>query len=502
MNAIILAAGCGSRLRPLTEKKPKTMVEVNGKPIIGHAINRLIHEGITQIAICTGYHSDIIREYCERDFRLVDFRFIENSEYLTTNNMFSLYLAREYLVEDCVVMNGDVVFDAGIVSLLLNQDHTAFAVDAGKYLDESMKVAVQNGRIVAISKNIPQQEAFGCSIDIYKIASSDTSLLIEEMQRIIEIENNKTNWTEVLLNRLCADGRLVAHPAAIGERRWYEIDNFDDLTAAESIFNTRWNDFITRKIFFLDRDGTLTLSGKPLPGAAQLIEWLKVSGKRCYVLTNNSSKTPSQHLSALRRCGFNLCSENVLLSTDVAAEYLVRQGLKKVYWIASDEVATYLQEAYELEFETQTPAAVLLTYDETLDYEKLLGATRHLRQEVRYFATHRDVVCPTEDGPVPDIGTFIEVLRLTTGRVPELTFGKPSRAMVEPTLERLGLNYGDAVVIGDRLYTDLELARGTDMLSVLVLTGETTRASYESQKFRADIVASDLQQLLARAIIA
>ena len=187
--------------------------------------------------------------------------------------------------------------------------------------------------------------------------------------------------------------------------------------------------------------------------------------------------------------------DEILLSTDVAADYLVRVGLRRVYWVATNEVGDYLRAEHGLQFEKDAPSAVLLTYDTSLDYAKLAAVTRHLQGGVRYFATHADCVCPTPGGPLPDVGAFIELLRVATGRTPEIVFGKPNRAMVDAGLARAGAEYCDAAVIGDRLYTDIALAEGIDMLSVLVLSGETTRAHYESQERRASIVVRDLARL-------
>jgi len=139
---------------------------------------------------------------------------------------------------------------------------------------------------------------------------------------------------------------------------------------------------------------------------------------------------------------------------------------------------------------------VLLTYDTEITYAKLLALVDHLRRGVPYYATHVDLVCPTPDGPVPDIGTTMQTIETTLGVRPLRTFGKPSHAFVQPVLDRLGMTFADAVVVGDRLYTDLELARGTEMLSVLVLTGETTREAHDASAVKADIVVPDLGALL------
>ena len=472
------------------------MVEVNGVPMIGHIVRALLADKVSKVAICTGYRGEIIKSYCAENFPGAPIVFVDNPEYLTTNNMFSLYLAKEYLLDgDCYLMNADLKFDAGVIPLLRAQPGTAFAVDKGRYIEESMKVVVRDGRVCAIAKTIKPDESYGCSIDVYKIAAKDAPLLVEEMKRIIEVEGQRNQWTELMLHRLCADGRLNVVPANIGNLRWYEIDNFDDLAIAEMIFAEHLEELRRRTVFFLDRDGTLTLESRPLPGAAEFLAMLRKRGAMPFLLTNNSSKTPGEHRAALARCGIEFREEEVLLSTDVAARHLKAAGLTRIFWIASEKVGQHLTQKHGLLFADRDPQAVLLTYDDTLSYAKLVDVTRHLQKGVRYFATHCDVVCPTTEGPVPDIGTTIETLRLTTGRIPELVFGKPDSRMVEDTLRALGKEFSDAVVIGDRLYTDVALAAGNDMLPVLVLSGETSRAQYEDSEHRAGIVVPNLASL-------
>ena len=130
-----------------------------------------------------------------------------------------------------------------------------------------------------------------------------------------------------------------------------------------------------------------------------------------------------------------------------------------------------------------------------MTYEKLETFTVHLRAGVPYFATHTDIVCPTPRGGMPDAGTFIEMFRMATNRVPELTFGKPETAFLTGVLEERGLTLADAVMVGDRLYTDIEMGRGNDLFTVLVLTGETSSKTYEASETRADFVTLDLDHL-------
>ena len=160
MKAIILAAGQGSRLRPLTERLPKTLVEVERKPILGYQIDALLAHGVADIVICTGHCGERIVEYCKKRYPDVRFTFVHNTEYLESNNMYSLFLAREHLHGDLFLMNGDVVIEHGIIGGMKDLHGNAVAVDAGRYVGESMKVVIdKRGMIIDISKKIERPEA-------------------------------------------------------------------------------------------------------------------------------------------------------------------------------------------------------------------------------------------------------------------------------------------------------------------------------------------------------
>lgn len=250
-----------------------------------------------------------------------------------------------------------------------------------------------------------------------------------------------------------------------------------------------------RRVFFLDRDGTLTLAERKLPDVDAFLGRLRETGRHFFVLTNNSSKSPRRHWENFRGMGLELDPGNVLVSIQPALAHLRAAGITRIHLVANAEVTEHVRDE-GFDPAATDPQAVLLTYDTEINYTKLVALTGHLRRGVPYYATHVDVACPTPDGPVPDIGTTIRTMELTLGVTPLRTFGKPSVDFVRPVLEARGLTFADAVVVGDRTYTDLELARGTDMISVLVLTGETTLASYESSGARADVVVERLGSLL------
>ena len=252
-----------------------------------------------------------------------------------------------------------------------------------------------------------------------------------------------------------------------------------------------------RTAWFLDRDGTLSLGDEKLAGADRFLDHLRGIGAHFFVLTNNSSKSPRGHYATLRKAGFEIEPEDVLVSIQPALRHLRDRGFRRLYALANEELSAYIR-AEGFELTAETPDALLLTYDTELTYAKLEEFTRLLRTGLPYFATHTDIVCPTARGGMPDAGTFIEMFKMATGRSPEMSFGKPERTFIEAKLGDLGLTLADAVMVGDRLYTDIEMGRDSDLLTVLVLTGETTLESYEASETRADIVAPDLDWLIAR----
>ncbi|MBE6068678.1 MAG: HAD-IIA family hydrolase [Clostridium lundense] len=495
MKAIILAAGIGSRLRPITNEKPKTLVKVNNKAILGNLIDALIYSGITNIVLCIGYcHSQIIN-YCKLHYPNIYFEFIWNKEFDVTNNMYSLYLAKDYLDEDIVLMNADLVIDKEIMYELIQHQCTSVAVEKNRYIDESMKISVFNGDINAISKSIPREDAYGTSIDIYKILKEDLDVLKTELIKIIEKDSRRNEWTEVLLNQLFSSKKIIAKPYNINSKKWCEIDNFQDLNAAEILFSTKINQIKNKKVFFLDIDGTLALGNTLIDGTKEFIYELTNKERKIFIVTNNSSKTPKQHLQKLMNLGFEVSEDNILVSTDSALEYLKRKNIQKVYWIANESVSDYLN-SKGLIFDDVSPQVLLLTYDTEINYSKILKFIKFLDKGIPYFATHEDLVCPTETYNIPDIGTFINLIKTTTNVLPNKIFGKPNKSFIDGTLKKNKFTYDDAVVIGDRLYTDIQLAVDSGITSILVLSGDTKREEYENSKIEADIIVNSVKDLI------
>lgn len=233
MKALILAAGLGSRLAPITDNCPKSLVPVNGKPILMKQIENLYENGITDITIVSGYKAEILESKVKELYPEINI--INSVDYATTNNMYSAYMAKEALADsDFLMMNADVFYDASVITALLKFDApNAIVTDIGYYLEESMKVVEENGRLVKISKAITEAEALGASIDVYKFSKEGGAAFFNKCAEYIEERKELKMWSEVALNDILSDVEFKACPL-VG--RWLEIDNHDDLHAAEKLF--------------------------------------------------------------------------------------------------------------------------------------------------------------------------------------------------------------------------------------------------------------------------
>lgn len=495
MQAIILAAGIGSRLRPIVYTRPKPLTQVANTRIIFHSINALVSSGVNDIIIVAGYKKDILIREIEEQFPNSNIKFVINDDYETTNNSYSLYLAKEFLDSDTFVLNADVIFDAEVISSLIKEKNSCFAIDTSQYMEESMKVQVEGGLVTNISKEITEDAAHGCSIDVYKFNAKDSKSIKQALIETVETKNKKMLWTEVILDELCREQTIQVSPVAIGNARWVEIDNLSDLVLADEVFNPFLKQIADKRVFFLDNDGTLSLNNQLIPGAIELIEMLKKKGKKFYILTNNSSKTKFQHAAGLKKLGLNLEADDVLVSLDSCIAHLQANKINKIFALASKDILDYLAEC-GFELCAKHPQRLILTYDRELTYPKLAEFIELVNRDIPYYATHLDKLYPTPKGFLPDIGLTIGMIEECTGISPSRVFGKPDYNFIKPVLDKHNLKAQDALIVGDRLYTDIRLATENNIFSVAVLSGETKREDCENVDFRANLILNSVKDLV------
>ena len=231
--------------------------------------------------------------------------------------------------------------------------------------------------------------------------------------------------------------------------------------------------------FMIDMDGTVYKGGKVIPGAIEFIETLKARGIPFMFVTNNSSSARGKYLKRLLGMGFDVDISNVLTSAVATARFILseRPG-KRVYAVASPEVVEEFRQA-GIDIVDEDPDIVLLTFDRTITYEKINKAYRFLTDGAEFIATHPDDLCPTEDAYDIDIGPFIRMFEQMC-QTSAIIVGKPNGLMLRMAAREMGVDPADTVMVGDRLYTDIEMAIRAGTGSILVLSGETTRETLEA----------------------
>jgi len=247
----------------------------------------------------------------------------------------------------------------------------------------------------------------------------------------------------------------------------------------------------------MDLDGTVYLGDELIEGADRFLDYLRAKGIHHYFLSNNSSRSKADYVNKLARMGIQTTADHILLSTDGVIEFLREREIKDVYVVGTESMKNMFREA-GIQAASQNPAYVVLGYDTELTYEKLRTSSLLLQDNVPLIATHPDLVCPTPEGPVPDVGAMLALYEKATGVKPERIFGKPNPEMITHVLKRYDLGSEAAVMIGDRIYTDMELARRVSCDFILVLSGESKRSDLRNVTHTPALIVDTIGEVIVQ----
>jgi choline kinase len=244
IKCVILAAGASTRLRPLTASCPKCLLEVQGKTILERTIEQILAAGIGSIAVVIGYRGEMIREFLKARFPERRFRFILNPNYESTNNAYSLLLARhflenkeEVLSHKLLLLDSDIVFSSRLLPVLLNnpaEDKLAVRVEGEHDLEEIRVRIAQSQIIAAIGKEVPLDETYGESIGIEFFSVQTTQKLFPVLQRRIKSGQGRTEFYETAFQELIEFGERIT-AVDIGVIPTIEIDTPEDFVKAQQL---------------------------------------------------------------------------------------------------------------------------------------------------------------------------------------------------------------------------------------------------------------------------
>jgi len=250
-----------------------------------------------------------------------------------------------------------------------------------------------------------------------------------------------------------------------------------------------------KKVYFFDLDGTIYLGNQLFRGAIELIEILNIKEISFFFLSNNSSKSTSDYIKKLHRLNLNVTRDNLILSQHPTIDYLKSENYEKIFLLGTESLKReFHQEGFILT--ESNPEIIVLAFDQELTYERLVKASYMLQEGIPYIATHLDDRCPTEKGYIPDAGGIAALLYKATEKKPKV-FGKPNKEMLLFKLRELEIKPKDAIIFGDRLYTDMKMGINAGVTTCCVLSGETTLEMIEkSEKNKPNYIIDGIWDIL------
>lgn len=278
--ALLLAAGTGSRLYPLTQSMPKCLTMVNGTSILERLVACLNHQGFKRLVVVTGHLEHCIREFLGTQAGGMTVEYIFSPQYQTTNNIYSLWMAREHIREPFLLLESDLVFDESLLDDMCYPNRIAVA-RMQPWMNGSTVTINQFKQVKAFQSNAvdhPNDVRYK-TVNIYSFSRASWYEISERLDRHIST-NRVHDYYETVLAAMVDDGSLSLQTVSFDSKPWYEIDTIEDLAEAENLFltdpiETRLRDNITPQAF-------------------------KISKRRVQRTTSRKGETMTQTLSSAR----------------------------------------------------------------------------------------------------------------------------------------------------------------------------------------------------------
>ena len=242
MKGLILSAGMGTRLHPLTRTRPKCLVHVAGRPMMEYQLDSLRRAGVENCTIVVGYMADAVRGYFGSDYRGVSLSYVENTIYASTNNLYSFWLARAEFDDDVLLLEADLVFDDLLVRELVLMDQGNVAI-VDRFQSNMDGTVILADRGVAKSMVLKADQGPGFdygpalkTVNIYRLSRKSLAEdIVPKMEEFLE-EGRADQYYEAVFADLISAGRMNMAVMNTGNKKWAEIDTLGDLSEAEKLF--------------------------------------------------------------------------------------------------------------------------------------------------------------------------------------------------------------------------------------------------------------------------
>ncbi len=231
-------------------------------------------------------------------------------------------------------------------------------------------------------------------------------------------------------------------------------------------------EFTKYDLFMLDCDGVVWRGESPINSAIKAIKLLEEMGKEVVFITNNATQSRADYARKFARFGLHIPTNRIYTSGYGTAIFLRENGLT-AYIVGEEGLRRELEEAGVIVLDDAESVVVAL--DRGINYEKIAHASMLIRNGAFFIATNRDATIPTELGEMPGAGALVAAVEVASGKNPDIIIGKPEPYLFKLALEESGVPRDKALVIGDRLETDILGAKRSGIDSLLVLTGVTKK---------------------------
>lgn len=254
-----------------------------------------------------------------------------------------------------------------------------------------------------------------------------------------------------------------------------------------------------KKLFLLDMDGTVYEGARLFDGVNEFLDYVEQIGGRYIFITNNSSRSVKDYVKKLLNMGVKVTEDNFFTSSQATALYLLEHHKNKnIYCMGTSSMIAELQKfGVKVTNNTEDAECIVVGYDTELTYQKLIDVSYLLqtKKDIPYIATNPDRGCPTEFGLVPDCFAICEAINYATNRRP-IYIGKPDKFMIDYAVSMTGFSKSEAVVVGDRLYTDIASGVNAGVDTICVLSGESTEKDILESEVKPTFVFTDIKEIL------
>ena len=251
----------------------------------------------------------------------------------------------------------------------------------------------------------------------------------------------------------------------------------------------------------LDMDGTIYMGNALFPFTIPFLRRLREMGITYRFLTNNPSKSLDDYLLKLHKMGIEATEEEMYTTTVATIDYLKAHypSARRLFLLGTPSMISQFEKAGYIstaDSADDVPDVVIAAFDMSLVYSRLCRAAWWIAQGLPYIATNPDRVCPTNERTVlVDCGSICRCLEHATGRRPDITLGKPDPNMLIGIEQQKQLQPEQIAMVGDRIYTDIEMARNAHAFGVLVLSGETTLEVAQAAPHQPDLIVENIGEL-------